>query len=70
MVDTVVISHGHYDHGGGLKTFLKLNDHAKVYIQKSAFELFYSMREKDVYTYSGLDQTLDLSRFNLLDKDF
>ncbi|MDY0210974.1 MAG: hypothetical protein RBQ91_06195 [Acholeplasma sp.] len=49
---------------------MKLNDHAKVYIQKSAFELFYSMREKDVYTYIGLDQTLDLSRFILLDKDF
>ena len=36
-VDTVVISHGHKDHGGALKTFLKLNDRAKIYIRKTAF---------------------------------
>ena len=29
-VGLAVISHGHYDHGGGLKTFLSLNDSAPV----------------------------------------
>ena len=29
-VDLMVLSHGHYDHGGGLKTFLELNDHAPL----------------------------------------
>jgi Metal-dependent hydrolases of the beta-lactamase superfamily II len=37
-IDIAVISHGHYDHGGGLETFLKLNNKAKIYIGKDAFE--------------------------------
>ncbi len=43
-VDTVVISHGHYDHGGALERFLKINHTAKVFIQKKAFEKHYSKR--------------------------
>ncbi|QWC00065.1 MBL fold metallo-hydrolase [Mycoplasmatota bacterium] len=68
-VDTVIISHGHYDHGGGLKTFLNINSHAKIYIQASAIGEFYSEREKDQYTYIGLDKTLDRSRFVFLEGD-
>lgn len=37
-VDTVVISHGHYDHGGGLKAFLKINETAKIYVGVGAFD--------------------------------
>lgn len=37
-VDTVIISHGHKDHGGGLKTFMRLNSKAKIYIRRSAFD--------------------------------
>ncbi len=36
-VDTVILSHGHYDHTGGLKEFLEENHHAKIYVRKSAF---------------------------------
>ncbi len=56
-VDLLVISHGHYDHGGGLRTFLEVNSRAKIYIHKQAFEAHYSKREEgdaDI----GLDQTL------------
>ena len=35
-VDIAVVSHGHYDHGGGLETFHRLNSKAKVYIRESA----------------------------------
>lgn len=37
-IDIAVISHGHYDHGGGLEAFLKLNSKAKIYIGKGAFD--------------------------------
>lgn len=43
-VDTVVLSHGHYDHGGGLKTFFELNAKAKVYIHHEAFNPHYSIK--------------------------
>ena len=38
-VDTAVISHGHYDHGGGLSTFLDKNKNGKVYIRENAFRI-------------------------------
>ena len=56
-VDTVVISHGHYDHGGALRQFLELNQTAKVYIQRTAFLPHYSkvlLAKIDI----GLDKNL------------
>ncbi|MFA5712859.1 MAG: MBL fold metallo-hydrolase [Bacteroidales bacterium] len=36
LVDKVVISHGHYDHTGGIARFLELNDRATIYMRKEA----------------------------------
>jgi len=56
-VDVAVVSHGHYDHGGGLETFLDNNTKAAVYLHKDAFEPHYSLREEGL-TYIGLKETL------------
>ena len=53
-VDIAVVSHGHYDHGGGLRTFLELNKKAKVYISRHAFEPHYSLRENGL-KYIGIN---------------
>jgi 7,8-dihydropterin-6-yl-methyl-4-(beta-D-ribofuranosyl)aminobenzene 5'-phosphate synthase len=34
-VDIAVVSHQHYDHGGGLGRFFELNDHATVFLRKA-----------------------------------
>lgn len=56
-IDVAVVSHGHYDHGGGLGTFLETNNKAKVYIHKDAFLPHYSLRENGL-RYIGLDNSL------------
>lgn len=40
-VDTVVLSHGHYDHGGGIPEFAGINPDARIYIQRKALGDFY-----------------------------
>lgn len=56
-VDTVVISHGHKDHGGGLNTFMDINSKAKIYIRETAFELHYIKLLKIPFSVS-LDKSL------------
>lgn len=53
-VDIAILSHGHYDHGGGLKRFLELNGKAPVYIHEKAFGCHFSGTEK----YIGLNPEL------------
>ncbi len=55
-VDTVVISHGHYDHADGLVSFTKMNPHAKIYIQKDANGAFYDINPDGTKgKYIGID---------------
>lgn len=56
-VGTAVISHGHYDHGGGLSVFLDKNKNGKVYIRENAFGDYYSTSRGEA-RYIGLDKQL------------
>lgn len=44
-VESVVISHGHYDHTGSLKSVLTVAPHARLYLHPSALEPRYSIRD-------------------------
>lgn len=53
-IDFAFLSHGHYDHGGGLETFLMKNQTTPVYLNENAFSQNYNATEK----YIGLDKSL------------
>lgn len=52
-VDTVVLSHGHYDHTGGVKAFAALNPAAAIYLQSGADGDFYHGEK-----YIGIDRSI------------
>lgn len=55
-VDTVIVSHGHYDHAGGVQSFTDINSKAKIYIQSTATGEFFRKRNGNGgYKYIGID---------------
>ena len=54
QVDTVVLSHGHYDHGGGILPFAKINPTAKIYVPEAAFGEYYAVNKDGEPHYIGL----------------
>jgi len=64
-VDTVVLSHGHYDHSGGILPFSQINHTAQIIMQRKATEPHYNGER-----YIGIDtDILKLPNVRLIDGD-
>ena len=70
-VDTVILSHGHYDHSGGIIAFMELNPNAKIYMQHNAGGDYYAYDGEDKgFRYIGIDKKiLSLPQVQLLEGD-
>lgn len=65
-VDTVILSHGHYDHAGGIMQFAQMNPDAGIYMQHNVGGEYYHGEK-----YIGIDkEILSLPQARLLDGDF
>jgi 7,8-dihydropterin-6-yl-methyl-4-(beta-D-ribofuranosyl)aminobenzene 5'-phosphate synthase len=74
-VDTVILSHGHYDHSGGIISFSEINNDAPIYMQRSATGDYYAddgeKAGADRYRYIGIDKKIGkLSQVKFLDGDY
>ncbi|MCR4743552.1 MAG: MBL fold metallo-hydrolase [Treponema sp.] len=71
QVDIAILSHGHYDHSGGLLAFAELNPKAKIYMQREAGGQNYAFDGPEKgYRYIGIDKKiLELPQLVLLDGD-
>lgn len=66
QVDTLVLSHGHYDHSGGILAVAEQNTNMRIYMQRSAGHDFYHGER-----YIGIDKKiLELPQLFLLDGDY
>lgn len=57
QIDSLFLSHGHYDHSGGIMPFATLNSNAKIYIHENADKDYYSEKPDRTY-YAGIDKRI------------
>ena len=70
QVDMVILSHGHYDHCGGVMEFAKINSKADIYIQQSACEDYYNIKN-GFEKYIGINkEILTLKQLKLINGDY
>ncbi len=69
-VEAAFLSHGHYDHGGGIPFFLRANPSAPVYVSRHAFDGHFGTQADGSAKYIGLPETIkDSERIIKLDGD-
>ena len=56
QVDTVILSHGHYDHCGGVMAFARIDPEARIYLRDDAGADFYNV--SDGIRYIGIDKDI------------
>ena len=74
-VDAVILSHGHYDHSGGILPYIDAGFNADIYMQRLAGEDYYADDGADAgeerFRYIGIDKRIcDLPQVRKLDGDF
>lgn len=57
-VDIAILSHGHYDHAGGMRAFLEINSSAPLYIHTLAATRGHYATEDVGWRYIGIDPAL------------
>ncbi len=73
-VDTVILSHGHYDHSGGIVPFARINRKAKIYMQQTATGDYFAddgdSEEGERYKYIGIEKEIaDIPQIEYVDGD-
>lgn len=69
LVDTMILSHGHYDHAGGILGFVQVNPTAKILMQSHAGGAYYHQNEK-MEKHIGIDpQIMELAQVELIEGD-
>lgn len=66
QIDTVILSHGHYDHSGGILTFAAFNAAVPIFMQRKAAGDYYHGKR-----YIGIDKKITtLPGVHMLDGDY
>lgn len=69
-VDIVFLSHGHYDHSGGIMSFADINPSASIFMKDTAGDEYYTVKETGM-KYIGIDKSvMHLPGIRLLGGDF
>ncbi|MFI3236670.1 MAG: MBL fold metallo-hydrolase [Lachnospiraceae bacterium] len=64
-VDIAILSHAHYDHSGGYRKFMELNEDARIYVNEHASGRYFSSPTREI----GMGTALDVEGRVVLTRD-